>query len=83
MSTNRHKMIYTKEQLILRVSCSIDEINRELDRCPDISDIPDDAFTDEECDLILENNLALLKALKTRNLNITFIAKQVRERGLS
>ena len=50
-------MIYTKEQLILRVSCAIDEINRELDRCPDITDIPDEEWTDEECDVILENNL--------------------------
>lgn len=73
-------MIYTKEQLILRVSCAIDEINRELDRCPDITDIPDEEWTDEECDVILENNLALLKALKTRNRNIEFIANHARQR---
>lgn len=73
-------MIYTKEQLILRISCVIDEINRELERCPDITDIPDEEWTDEECDVILENNLSLLKALKTRNLNIAFIAKQARKR---
>lgn len=73
-------MIYTKEQLILRVSCAIDEINRELDRCPDITDIPDEEWTDEECDAILENNLALLKALMTRNRNIEFIANHARQR---
>lgn len=73
-------MIYTKEQLILRISCVIDEINRELERCPDITDIPDEEWTDEECDEILENNLALLKALKTRNLYIALIAKQARKR---
>lgn len=73
-------MMYTKEQLIARVSCTIDLINRELDRCPDISDIPDEEWTDEECDVILENNLALLKALKTRNLNIEFIANRARQR---
>lgn len=70
-----------KEQALLRISFVIDAINNELENGPDISDIDDSVWTEDECNVILENNLTLLKAIEARNSTIAFFAKQARERA--
>lgn len=70
-----------KEQALLRISFVIDAINNELENGPDISDIDDSVWTEDECNVILENNLTLLKAIEARNSTIAYLAKQARERA--
>ena len=71
----------SKEQALLRISFVIDAINNELENGPDISDIDDSVWTEDECNIILEANMALFQVLDSRNETIAFIAKQARERA--
>lgn len=71
----------TKDQALTRIAIVNDVINSKLKEQPDLSDIDDSVWTEDECNIILEANLALFQVLDSRNETIAFIAKQARERA--
>ena len=72
----------SKEQALTRIAIVNDVINSKLKEQPDLSDIDDSVWTEDECNIILEANLALFQVLDSRNETIAFIAKQARERAI-
>ena len=71
----------SKEQALTRISIVNDVIKDKFKEQPDISDIDDSVWTEDECNIILEVNMALFQVLDSRNETIAFIAKQARERA--
>lgn len=67
--------------LIARFQMLIDMINKELEKTIDISDIPDETYTEDDLAKMISANVSLLNAVKQRHTVIELVADRVRARN--
>ena len=63
--------------LIARFQMLIDMINKELEKPIDISDIPDETYTEDDLAKMISANVSLLNAVKQRHTVIELVADRV------
>lgn len=67
--------------LIARFQMLIDMINKELEKPIDISDIPDETYTEDDLAKMISANVSLLNAVKQRHTVIELVADRIRARN--
>ena len=73
-------MYFDNDQLIARFEAISDAVNRALENSPEIADIPDEAFEEQELETMISANFALLQAVRQRQQVIELVADNVRRR---
>lgn len=67
--------------LIARFEMLSDMINKELEKSIDVSDIPDETYTEDDLGKMISANASLLNAVKQRHTVIELVADRVRARN--
>lgn len=67
--------------LIARFEMLSDMINKELEKSIDLSDIPDETYTEDDLVKMISANASLLNAVKQRHTVIELVADRVRARN--
>ncbi len=67
--------------LIARFEMLSDMINKQLEKSIDISDIPDETYTEDDLVKMISANASLLNAVKQRHTVIELVADRVRARN--
>lgn len=67
--------------LIARFEILSDMINKQLEKSIDISDIPDETYTEDDLVKMISANASLLNAVKQRHTVIELVADRVRARN--
>ena len=67
--------------LIARFEVLSDMINKQLEKSIDISDIPDETYTEDDLVKMISANASLLNAVKQRHTVIELVADRVRARN--
>lgn len=67
--------------LIARFEMLSDMINKELEKSIDLSDIPNETYTEDDLVKMISANASLLNAVKQRHTVIELVADRVRARN--
>lgn len=67
-----------KERMILKIGLLIEDFNKELDNQPNVEDIPDDIWTNEQLEMFWFAQKALLDSVKYRNRLLSELEREAR-----
>lgn len=66
-----------RKAMLQKLESIVDAINDQLDNQIKLDDIPDEAFTEEQLELIYLSNISLYDSLRYRNRIFSMIKKEI------